>query len=104
MNEVLEITISPLLDTQESRRSGRIVRVLDRFMFLGEAVSNKHDLNSSNYNETISDKNLENWQSAMKVEDDIYMMEPYSFIAKGQEHMVCKLHRSIFGLNQTSQS
>ena len=67
-------------------------------MFLGEVVSDEHDLNSSSYNEATFDKNLENWQSAMKVEDDVYMMEPYDFIAKGQEHMVCKLHRSIFGL------
>ena len=40
----------------------------------------------------------------MKVEDNVYMMEPYGFVDKGQEHMVCKLHRSIFGLKQASQS
>ena len=39
-----------------------------------------------------------------KVEDDIYMMKPYSFIAQGQEHMVCKLHRSIYGLKQASRN
>ena len=40
----------------------------------------------------------------MKVEDEVYMIKPYSFIAKGQEHMVCKLYRSIFRLNQASRS
>ena len=40
----------------------------------------------------------------MKVEDDVYMIEPYNFIAKGQEHMICKLHKSIFGLKQAFQS
>ena len=41
---------------------------------------------------------LKNWQNAIKVKDDVYMIEPYRFIARGQEHMVCKMHMSIFGL------
>ena len=60
MKVVLETTTSPLLDTQQPRRSGRIVRALDRFMFLGEAVSDEYDLDPNSYNEAISDKDSEN--------------------------------------------
>ena len=38
------------------------------------------------------------------LEEDIYMMQLDGFIAKGQEHMICKLHRSIYGLKQASWS
>ena len=40
----------------------------------------------------------------MKVEDDVYMIEPNGFIAKGQKYVVCKLYRSIFGLKHASRS
>ena len=53
-------------------------------MFLGEVVSNEHDLDPSSYNKVISDNDLKNWQNATKVEDDVYMIESYGFIAKGQ--------------------
>ena len=36
----------------------------------------------------VIDNDLENWQSAMKVGDDVYMIESYGFIANGQEHIV----------------
>ena len=31
-------------------------------------------------------------------------MQPEGFIAKNQEHMICKLNRSIYGLKQASKS
>ena len=38
------------------------------------------------------------------LEEKIYMMQLEGFIAKNQEHMVCKLKRSIYGLKQASRS
>ena len=67
MEDVLETTQLPLLDTLELRRSWRIVKAPDWFMFLIEFVSNEYDLDPSSYNEDISDKDLKNWQSDMKV-------------------------------------
>ena len=34
------------------------------------------------------------------LDEDIYMQQPEGFIARGQEHMTCKLQRSIYGLKQ----
>ena len=39
-----------------------------------------------------------------ELEEDIYMQKLKGFIAKGQEHMVCDLHMSIYGLKQASKS
>ena len=34
------------------------------------------------------------------LEENIYMMQLDGFITEGQEHMVCKFHKSIYGLKQ----
>ena len=51
------------------------------------------------------------WQMDVKtaflngnLEKEVYMMQPEGFIAKNQEHMGCKLKRSIYGIEQASRS
>ena len=38
------------------------------------------------------------------IEKELYMMQLKGFIVKNQEHIVCKLKRSIYGLKQASRS
>ena len=38
-----------------------------------------------------------------ELEEEIYMEQLVGFVAKGQEHKVCKLLRSIYGLKQSSR-
>ena len=51
------------------------------------------------------------WQMDVKtaflngnLEESIYMVQPKGFIQKDQEQKVCKLQKSIYGLNQASRS
>ena len=51
------------------------------------------------------------WQMNVKttflngsLEKDIYIQQPEGFIVRGQEHMACKLQRSIYGLKQASRT
>ena len=37
------------------------------------------------------------------LKDEVYMKQPEGFVVKGQEHLVCKLKRSIYGLRQSSR-
>ena len=55
----------------------------------------------------VVSSNYEIWHMDVKtvflndnLEEDMYMRQPEGFIAKGQEHMVCKMQRSIYGLKQ----
>ena len=50
------------------------------------------------------------WQMDVKtvflngnLEEEIYIMQLEGFIAKNQEHLICKLKRSIYGLKQASR-
>ena len=59
----------------------------------------------------VAHYNYEIWQVDVKttflngnLEEEIYMMQPEGFITKNQEHMVCKLKRSIYELKQASRS
>ena len=55
--------------------------------------------------------NYEIWQIDVKIaflngnlKEEIYMKQPKGFITKNQEHKVCKLKRSIYGLKQAFRS
>ena len=50
----------------------------------------------------------DNWIKTTFLDDNldesIYMIQLDGFIAKSQENLVCKLHKSIYGLMQASDS
>ena len=35
--------------------------------------------------------------------EEIYMQQPKGFVIKGREHKVCRLNKSIYGLEQVSR-
>ena len=58
----------------------------------------------------VANLNLELYQMDIKtvfldgeLYEEIYMDQPIGFVTKGQEHKVCKLKRSIYGLKQSSK-
>ena len=58
----------------------------------------------------VANLNLELYQMDVKtaffngeLDEEIYMDQLVGFVAKGQEHKVCKLKRSIYGLKQSSR-
>ena len=58
----------------------------------------------------VANLNLELYQMDIKtaflngeLDKEIYMDQPIGFVTKGQEHKVCKLKRSIYGLKQSSR-
>lgn len=38
------------------------------------------------------------------VTEDLYMSQPEGYVADGQEHLVCKLQRSVYGLKQSARA
>ena len=58
----------------------------------------------------VATKNLHLEQLDMKtaflygdLEEDLYMIQPEGFIVQGQENLVCKLRKSLYGLKHASR-
>jgi hypothetical protein len=95
-------------DTQEQvvpRRSGRVVRQPDRFMFLGESpglISGEQDSDPRIYNEALKDKDVGSLQKAMKPvmgsndPNQVWeLLEPPSGVRSNSLKLVCKRKRRI---------
>jgi hypothetical protein len=39
-----------------------------------------------------------------EIEEDLFMSQPEGYISEGEEHLVCKLKRSIYGLKQSARA
>lgn len=35
------------------------------------------------------------------LKEELYMEQPYGFVAQGETHLVCKLNKAIYGLKQS---
>jgi len=38
------------------------------------------------------------------IEEDLYMSQPESYVTHGEEHLVCKLQRSLYGFKQSARA
>ena len=90
-------TVQPVTNTAPvPRRSGRVVRQPDRFMFLGESsdlVSGEHDDDPRTYEEAIQDKDASLWQKAMNSEmESMYSNQVWELVEppKGVKPIGCK--------------
>ena len=58
------------------------------------AVASKNDLKMHQLDVTTAFLNGE-------LEEEVYVKQPKGFVVEGQEHLVCKLKRSLYGLKQS---
>ena len=58
------------------------------------ALASKNDLKMHQLDVTTAFLNGE-------LEEDVYVKQPKGFVVEGQEHLVCKLKRSLYGLKQS---
>ena len=38
-----------------------------------------------------------------KLDEEIYMQQPEGYVKPGEEHLACKLEKSLYGLKQSSR-
>ena len=61
----------PISSALMPHHNGRVVKQLDRFMYLGkpfEAILKEHEIDPIDYDEAMSDVDAHLWQKAMEVE------------------------------------
>ena len=59
---------------------------------------------ASNYDYEICQMDVKTTFLNGYLQENIYMIQPDGLITNGQEHMACKLHKSIYGLKQALRS